>query len=193
MAEYVVDGFLFKSQEDADRAYEEQQKVQYISSKLDMSRPEAVLTIYQRITKGNMFYTPIGLEYVRELQSYLYKSQAISDDQIPDIVLPINYTEAIRAKETEAEDTARRARKTELQSAKTKKDYKQDYKYSVIVNVILAVTIIVLFIVALKSDNLNIINYRTRLQNEYASWEEQLSQREEAVREKEKELLEQGR
>lgn len=193
MAEYVVDGFLFKSQEDADRAYEEQQKVQYISSKLDMSRPEAVLTIYQRITKGNMFYTPIGLEYVRELQSYLYKSQAILDDQIPDIVLPINYTEAIRAKETEAEDTARRARKTELQSAKTKKDYKQDYKYSVIVNVILAVTIIVLFIVALKSDNLNIINYRTRLQNEYASWEEQLSQREEAVREKEKELLEQGR
>lgn len=193
MAEYVVDGFVFKSQEDADRAYEEQQKVQYIASKLDMNRPEAVLTIYQRITKGNMFYTPVGLEYVRELQSYLYKSQAVLDDQIPDIVLPINYTEAIRVKEAEAEDTVRRVRKTELQGAKTKKDYKQDYKYSVIVNVILAVTIIALFIVALKSDNLNIINYRTRLQNEYASWEEQLSQREEAVREKEKELIEQGR
>ena len=40
----------------------------------------------------------------------------------------------------------------------------------------------------LCGENANIINYRNAIVNEYSTWEEELSQREHAVREKEREL-----
>ena len=46
----------------------------------------------------------------------------------------------------------------------------------------------VMFVMALRSDVPNIINYRTAITNEYASWEQELSEREAKVREREKEL-----
>jgi hypothetical protein len=45
-----------------------------------------------------------------------------------------------------------------------------------------------MFIVAKTSDNPNIINYKEALENQYAEWDEALTQREAAVREKEEAL-----
>ena len=42
--------------------------------------------------------------------------------------------------------------------------------------------------IASGSDNPNIINYRNAIVNEYASWEQELTEREKAVRRKEAEL-----
>ena len=40
-----------------------------------------------------------------------------------------------------------------------------------------------------KSDNPNILNYKQVLTNQYASWEQNLTERENRIREKEQELL----
>lgn len=45
-----------------------------------------------------------------------------------------------------------------------------------------------MFAIASGSDNPNIINYRNAIVNEYASWEQELTEREKAVRRKEAEL-----
>ena len=46
-----------------------------------------------------------------------------------------------------------------------------------------------MFLITLKSDNPNILNYKQVLTNQYASWEQNLTERENRIREKEQELL----
>ena len=53
---------------------------------------------------------------------------------------------------------------------------------------LLAIAVLFMFYVALSSDKPNILNYEKALQNKYASWEQDLTQREHVVREKELEL-----
>lgn len=43
-----------------------------------------------------------------------------------------------------------------------------------------------MFAIAMKSDSPNILNYETAVVNKYALWEQELSEREQAVREKER-------
>ena len=59
---------------------------------------------------------------------------------------------------------------------------------SVIMNIVMIVAIIAMFVITLNSDQPNILNYERNLQNKYASWEQELTRREQTVREKEREL-----
>ena len=52
----------------------------------------------------------------------------------------------------------------------------------------LAVLVIVLFAIGLTGKNPTIINYRSKIVNQYASWEQELKEREAGVREKEAQL-----
>ena len=45
-----------------------------------------------------------------------------------------------------------------------------------------------MFAITLKSDNPNILNYKNAIVNQYASWEQELSEREKQLRQKENEL-----
>ena len=45
-----------------------------------------------------------------------------------------------------------------------------------------------MFVISWKSDVPNIVNYRTAVINEYSEWEQQLQEREQAIREAEKKL-----
>ena len=46
-----------------------------------------------------------------------------------------------------------------------------------------------MFVITIKSDNPNILNYETALQNRYSAWEQELNDREKAIKEKELELI----
>ncbi len=180
MTDRNVDGFFFQNNEDADLAKEEIKKIKYISEKLDMNNSEAVLTIYNKMLKSNIFLTPVGYGYLRELQSTLYKCTEVPDDQIGDIPVRISYAAALKQKnmgsDTENELTL---------PPKKKKDFKREYKGSLFVNAVLVLMLIAMFIIALNSNNPNILNYRTAIENEYAEWEQELTAREAALREKE--------
>ena len=61
-------------------------------------------------------------------------------------------------------------------------------RISIMANIILVVLVLAMFIITLKSDNPNILNYKKAIINQYASWEQEISEREKAVKEKEREL-----
>ena len=61
-------------------------------------------------------------------------------------------------------------------------------RYSVWGNVVLVVLVILLFVITITGENANIINYRNAIENEYSQWEDELTAREQVVREKEREL-----
>ncbi len=61
-------------------------------------------------------------------------------------------------------------------------------RLSIFLNVLLAAAVIAMFVMALSSSQPNILNYRTTILNEYASWQQDLAEREQIIREKEREL-----
>ena len=75
----------------------------------------------------------------------------------------------------------------EKKPEETKKEMTK-LRVSMIVNVILALLVAGMFFVAMTGNNPNILNYKNAILNEYAAWEQELTDRENAVREREQEL-----
>lgn len=179
-----VDGFEFIDRENGNIAREEISRINYISSKMSEDNPEAILSVYNKMIESNTFFTPIGLEYLRRLQAYLYKKKEIEDDRIPDIPVVVSYVD-VKNQYDHRKDIEREEKAGHRKRVKT---FKREYKTSLLVNLILIIMIIVMFLIVLKSDTPNMINYEKAITNRYAEWEQELTERENKVREKEDEL-----
>ena len=70
----IIDGFAFSDDADVSLASAEIEKIKYIASRMNMNNPKGVLAVYDKLITGGIFVTPVGYEYLRTLQSYLYKS-----------------------------------------------------------------------------------------------------------------------
>ena len=62
------------------------------------------------------------------------------------------------------------------------------HKGFTLAEMLLVIAIIAMLVITLSSDQPNILNYETALQNRYSTWEQELTERERAVREKEDSL-----
>ena len=174
----IADGYFFLSEEDAKRAVGEEKKIQYIEERIDYNKPETVLTIYNKVVKENIFKTPVGLKYLKELQEYLERNSEINKEDIIPIPVLVSY-EIKKDKEKVA---------PEKKAEKTQNDKKQLLYFSIILNIALTIAVMVMFSIALRSEQPNIINYENVLTDKYAFWEQELTKREQEIREKEREL-----
>ena len=69
-----------------------------------------------------------------------------------------------------------------------RKTFRNEYKISLIVNIILVIMVIAMFVITLKAENPNMINYRTAILNQYSEWEQELNEREATIKARELEL-----
>ena len=53
---------------------------------------------------------------------------------------------------------------------------------------VLAVMVVIMFLISLTGKNENILNYKNVITNRYAEWEQELTEREAVIRQKETEL-----
>ena len=166
--DHVVSGFAFYSEKDARLAEQERQKIAYLDKRIDRTNLESVLVIYKKALDDRVFRTPVGLEYLRELQG----------EEIPPIPLWTNFADT-----REKTSPARRRIKPAPEENKN-----TTFRLSLIMNIVMVIAIIAMFIITLNSDQPNVLNYERNLQNKYATWEQELTQREQTVREKEREL-----
>ncbi|MCR5733253.1 MAG: hypothetical protein K6G22_01480 [Lachnospiraceae bacterium] len=175
-----VEGYLFLSEEDADLAREEIDRINFISSKMSANNPASVLAVYDRMVQNRTFVTPVGQEYLGTIRDYLYKSPEINDELIKDIPVVVSYSEALKSEQEKEKE-----RKAERRKIKT---FKREYQIALGVIGALMVVIVSMFVIALKSDNPNILNYETAIVNRYASWDQELTERESKIRQREAEL-----
>jgi len=182
MSDNIMDGFIFQDAADISIVEDEIARIKYLTDRMNMNNAQGVYAVYDKLVQSGIFVTPVGYEYLRTLQSFLYKSSEIPDETIKSIPVAISYTEALNKRNQEREEKLNKSKR------KFRKTFKNEYKISLIVNVILVILVIAMFVITLKADNPNMINYRTAILNEYSSWEEELSDREKVVREKEREL-----
>lgn len=179
--EYIVDGFSFLSQEDAAAAREEMKKARYLKKHLDSQSAETVLLLYRKALADRTFQTPVGLTFVGELRDRLIEA-GVDEFEIEPI--PVYY-DVVQNKMREGYEPVKDAEK---EPEKPKEDLNAGGKLriSLALNVFLALLVAGMFYVAMTGNNPNILNYESTIVNKYAAWGEELTAREQAVREKEK-------
>lgn len=174
-SELQVEEFIFTDAEDAALAMKEKKQVEYLRTHMDLSKPENTLMVYEKVNKERIFRTPIGIQYLQELRKMMIQS-GISEEQIPAIWVHAEFAPELRPQTQPVKQKIVQAKREEL---------KKRLRFSLLLNLLLVIAVIAMFVITLKSDNPNILNYEHALQNRYAEWEQELTEREAAVREKE--------
>ena len=75
---YEAGGFVFRTKKEAELAQREIEGTKYLRQKLDMENPNAVFSIYQNLIEQDLFETPVGYCFLKELRDYLLMIPAIS-------------------------------------------------------------------------------------------------------------------
>ncbi len=172
--QFIVDQYLFETEEEYELAMSEKKKIQYIDEHTDYRAVENIAVLYKRMVETNMFQTPVGYAYLERLREFLVRSGA-KIDNLPAIPVKKKISLAGR-KELMREN---RQLKDEVERKK------RNNMIIIMVCIALAIMVIALFAVAFTGDHPNILNYENAILDKYSSWEQELTERENAVREKE--------
>lgn len=187
---YVVSGIAFTDIKQAKFAQIEQKRIEILNSKLDYNDVNAVALLYKKARDNRSFQTPVGISYMVRLHDWLVKKNYEGIDEL--YVVVENLTE-----DTGGQDELENGLLTERdelwksrleKQAEKEKELRRKYNRSVLGNVLLVILVIVLFVISQTGNNPTILNYKTKIINQYTRWEQELEQREAAVEQKEAEL-----
>ena len=173
-------GFSFCTEKDGKLASAEQRKIEYLEARIDYTRPESILHVYNKTIQEQLFKTPVGLLYLKKMQDFLLKQPTIDPEKVKAIPLYDTYTDPKQSSLATDKPNPQILRKSEKEKTR--------FQISVVLNILLALAICAMFVISFVSDHPNIYNYERALQDKYASWEQDLTARERAVRDKEREL-----
>lgn len=174
----IVGGFRFASEADAQKARMDESKIKLLESRVKASKTSDIKAVYDKALENKIFKSPIGWLYLNRLRGKLIDGGVNAEDISP-IPLEISIT---RHSALEGLSIPQRIKREE----ENKKDFKKIF--SLILNIALIIVVILMFIIAVTSENDNIINYKSNITNRYAAWEQNLKERERTVREAEKRL-----
>lgn len=178
--EYYVEGYRFQTIEDADRARLEQKQTAYFEGKLRGRDAANILAVYDKILDEKVFVTPVGWNYVISLQEKL-RLLGIQEEKIRPLPVYITF-------QHEENTLDRNPVRDRIKASRKKKPQERKLFISALVNVFLGFLVLAMFVITLRGSTPNVINYKIALTNQYAAWEQELTQREKAVKEKEQEL-----
>ena len=172
---YTVDGFVFEDEEMAKLARKEEEGIRFIKERTALDNPEVVLKLYNKLLEQELFVTPVGIRFLTELQNILLTSVYIARDEITPI--PVKEAQVVE-KEVPVSAEATKPVKVMKEDGK----YKKAFYVSTFFAIIFAISVMGMFIInAISGNNVNIINYREQLLNEYSSWENELKEEEERL------------
>lgn len=172
----TVDGYLFMNDADVKSATEEKKKIEYLETKIDYSNIEITLKIYEKAVKEKIFKTPVGYDYLNKMRSEMIK-RGMPEEKIPPIRLFKNFSVVDDDKPIRI-----------LQVKGKVEDNKELLRFSLWMNIALFLLVVGMLFITLMGENTNILNYRYKLENDYAIWEQELIEKEAELLEREKAL-----
>ena len=175
----TVGGFEFVSENDAQKGQMDLSKIKLLESRVKASRPGDLKAVYEKAIENKIFKTPIGWGYLLNLRKKLLESGFKEEDLIP---IPLNVS---ITRHSAMENLTVRQR---IIPDTSKKESPFKRIFPIVLDIVLAILVVVMFLIAASGENDNIINYKRNVTNRYSSWEQDLTDREKAVREAEKRL-----
>ena len=191
-----IDGFLFSDPAEITQAKKEMEGIRYLRTKLDRDNPEQVLVVYNQAVDQQLFATPVGYYFLKELQDFLITIPFIKDEDIHRITITERMTETfeksrkktVQEKKKQAVrqyEDERKLREKKIQARNT--DYKAKFAVTLVLVFLLLAMVIAMFTINfLSKDNVTILNYENQLINKYEEWEKDLEERERVLEEKER-------
>ncbi len=176
---YIVGGYEFMSEIDAQKADMDLSKIKLLQARAKVSRPSDIKAVYEKSIENKIFKTPIGWNYLSGLREKLLESGYTEDDLIP---IPLNVS---MTRHSAMENLTVKQR---IKVEKPKEKLEFGRIFPIVLDVVLFILVIVMFVITMNSDSDNILNYKTNVTNRYSAWDEELTEREKAVREAEKRL-----
>ncbi|MCR4787794.1 MAG: hypothetical protein K5888_04335 [Lachnospiraceae bacterium] len=184
-SDLIVGGYFFGSFDDAKLAQKELKNAKYLDERTSAMRPSQMKSVYDKMIDEKVFATPVGWEYLKYLRTKVIEAGVDENDLRP-IPLYINFG---AQKEDLLDKNRDHIAREHIRPSRRKKASIKDFlRISIIANVFLVVLVVLMFLITIKSDNPNILNYKEAIINEYASWEEELNAREADLKEREKAL-----
>ncbi|MBQ8528011.1 MAG: hypothetical protein IJ429_06000 [Lachnospiraceae bacterium] len=186
---YLVGGIAFTDIKQAKLAQIEQKRIEILDEKLNYNDIEAVANVYKKARDNRTFQTPVGITYMLRLYDWLIKNQYEGVDKM----YVIMDQEAEKAQPDDLEKGLLSERdelwKSRLENQKKKEQaVSAKLRVSVFVNVVLVLLVIVLFVISQTGNNPTVLNYKTKIINQYTAWEQELEEREAIIEEKEAQL-----
>ena len=166
-------GYEFACLDDAILAQSEIKKIDYLKAHLDRGDADTVKALYDKAIDEKFFKTPVGIGFLTEMREYLIETLDYSEEEVRAIPLYMFY-----------DTTQKKAPEKPVK----KKEHAGVLFTSIVLNIALIVAVIIMFWIATHTDHPNILNYETVLTDKYATWEQELTERETAVRQAEREL-----
>ena len=174
----IVGGYKFATIADAETARIEKKKIDNLEQHLDYRNTQNILLVYNKAIDNRVFLTPIGLAYLQRMQSQLINS-GVPEEKIKPISLYGTFSN-----KTENNSSIRKS----IEARGAKVEYRGRFITSVCINCLLVAAIGALIFLSLRSDIPTIVNYKNAVLNQYSEWEQELTERERAVREAERAL-----
>lgn len=183
--DWVIEGFQFGTDNDAQLAKGEQIRIRNLETKLDYKNTNMVYAVYKKAIENRVFKTPVGYEFLKKLQRCLAEAPDFHEE-IQDI--PVQGVYSFRESTAPAVERVKASSQKKKQVPKSK-DYISK-RILIYINIVLAALVVLMFVIAFKgSTNPTVLNYERVIKNRYAYWEKQLNEREQVIREKERELM----
>ena len=120
---YEAGGFVFRTKKEAELAQREIEGTKYLRQKLDMENPNAVFSIYQNLIEQDLFETPVGYCFLKELRDYLLMIPAISNEEV--LAIPIRYPQTEEEEKKQKKEEQRKERQREKERQKIRKNKKK--------------------------------------------------------------------
>ena len=202
MAKYNIGGYIFEDENKAKKAAKELKTVEYILGQIKDADEKGVLTVYKKFLNQRLFSTEIGMSFLSQLRQNLVSSGAFTEEDIP-LVYSLDESDrtskespstTVQSKDNEEklEEKPKVKKKKADKSFVSGDDHLKELKRLKLINRILLILCITLLLCVLGMFYVNstinsptILNYEEKLIDKYSSWEQELTEREAAVKEKE--------
>lgn len=184
---YVVNEYQFELREEYETALQEKKGVEYLDAQLDYGDTQKVLRTYNELIRKKIFYTPVGIDYLRRLRNVLVNSEEIAEDNIMPLYVPSGKKKDSAKVEKYISHKYKESIGTMSNDLKKTKIINRNL---IAVNIVMLIIIVAMFIISYTSDSPNILNYERELQDKYAGWAENLKEKEDELRQREREIEE---
>lgn len=186
---YIINSYQFETKEEYEQALQEKNGINYLNAQLDVNNIEKVYQLYTELVDKKIFITVIGIDYLKKLRGILLRDSRFSADNLR----PIRITTVNKQVKNRVEKYISSKYETEVrQHKKEKEGIRNKLNTSIIINVVLVIMLIAMFFISKSSSNPTIIDYERKLQDKYASWESDLKEKEQELKDFEWELKELG-
>lgn len=159
----IVDGYIFKNIQEAERAKKELESINKIKAEIDINNGDKMEQLYKKLVDKRCYVTPVGINFLHEMREYIINELCIYD--IP----PVPASFIVKKNTHDKVD----ADKFEQVKNELEKEVGIRKKLTIFL-VAFGVIIIGMFFIIVTNDNLGYFNAEEKVLDKYSAWQERL-------------------